>query len=511
MKFIKSLKKFLKNSDNLVTIVFVLGIIIVVNFLSYQIFTRWDLTESNVYSLSEVSEKVASKTDDVAHIKVYFSKGLPSRFIGLRQNVQDILSEYVNYSQGNIKVEFINPEEMKNGQEKLARKGIPPQRIDVVKEDSFQSVKAYLGMEISYGGNSEVIPVIENTGDLEYQVTKALKKVTSDEEYTIGIVNSNGTYQKNNELRSVYQELSKIYDIEEIDLSKNTAIPQNLRSLLIIGPSEEFSEEQLKAIDTYVMQGGSLLVLSNGTEVDIQNMQASVNNTGLNELLQDYGVKINKNLVLDKSCGQVEFSTGSFPFRVNYFLWPKIIKENFNQDKAMVAKLESLVLPWTSSLDILKDSLVTPLVKTSSNSWSQEQNFNLGPEQQPPSKSSLDQKVIAALISGKLESPYSDKNTDSSNVIVVGDSDFINQNFLNYSPANMIFFQNLVDSLSLDTDLINIRSQGVTDRPIKELSNSERSLIKYLNIFGVTVVVIVFGMVRYYVRRKRSYNNKIKW
>ena len=70
----------------------------------------------------------------------------------------------------------------------------------------------------------------------------------------------------------------------------------------------------------------------------------------------------------------------------------------------------------------------------------------------------------------------------------------------------LVFFQNLTDSLSLDGDLIEIRAKGISSRPIKsDLSETQKSLIRYLNVFGVTVLVIGFGLSRYYLRRKSRF------
>ena len=61
---------------------------------------------------------------------------------------------------------------------------------------------------------------------------------------------------------------------------------------------------------------------------------------------------------------------------------------------------------------------------------------------------------------------------------------------------------NAVDYLTLDESLISIRSRGKTDRPLKELSEGLKNVIKFFNIFGISVLVVIFGLVRYYLRKK---------
>jgi ABC-type uncharacterized transport system involved in gliding motility auxiliary subunit len=91
--------------------------------------------------------------------------------------------------------------------------------------------------------------------------------------------------------------------------------------------------------------------------------------------------------------------------------------------------------------------------------------------------------------------------------VVVGDSDFATDMFTGGGADNMLFFQNLVDGLSLDSDLINIRAKTATERPITLPDKKAKETMRYLNIFGVTVVVLVIGMLRYFLRRR---NKKIE-
>jgi ABC-type uncharacterized transport system involved in gliding motility auxiliary subunit len=84
---------------------------------------------------------------------------------------------------------------------------------------------------------------------------------------------------------------------------------------------------------------------------------------------------------------------------------------------------------------------------------------------------------------------------------LVGDSDFLRDS-LSGGSDNLIFFQNLVDSLTLDEGLINIRSKGIASRPLQELSDGSKASIRYLNVFGLTVLALIFGLWRYYSRRK---------
>lgn len=506
-------KKLIKKANLGITVIIIIGILAVANFFSYQIFFRWDLTQNKDYSISKASKNTVGELDDVVNIKAYFSEELPSQYITLRQEVGDILEEYANYSNGKINVEFIDPGDDEDLKSELYMIGIPELQFNVVEKDKFEIAKGYIGIAVEYGGKTEAIPVVQSTQNLEYQITLAIKKVTSAEMATIGFVISNSTADIETEISAAYGELEKLYQIKDVDLSLDENVPFDVNTLIILGPRETFNENQLKAIDAFLMRGGSLLIAADGVNIG-EGLMASANNTGLDGLLENYGVILNNDLVLDTSSAMASFTQGFMAFSTNYPFWPKILPSGFDQDNAAVAKLESLIMPWASSVEILEDKInennkVSYLSVTSKNSWTQQDNFNLNPQQAFSPSQNKGSKVLAASIIGKFTSPYENGSTDSGRLIVVGDSDFIKDSFLRNMPDNLIFFQNLVDSLSLDEDLINIRSKGISERPIKELSDSAKAAVRYLNIFGVTIIVIAFGMLRYYIRKRSRFMDEL--
>ena len=508
MDFKKRIKKWLNNlsrGDILITVVLVLGIIAVVNFLSYQIFFRADLTQNNIYSISSVSRRTAGNLDDIVKIKVYFSENLPNKYANLKQNVVDILKEYKNYSNGKVKIENINPQNLENTERRMRELGIPTIQFNVLENDSYQVVNGYMGISVEYGDNNEAIPVVKNTEDLEYKITTALKKVTQESIPTIGLVSSHGSLSSSQGLQPLYQKLSEVYKVKEIDLSSQE-IGEEVKTLLLAGPTEKFNEEELKKIDKFVMDGGALIAWADGIKMN-QGVIPEKNETNLNELLGGYGLKLNQDVVLDgQSQGRVSFTSGFMSFSTPYPGWVKIKEENFNQENPAVADLESALLPWPSSLEASStpEREVQYLAKSSQYSWAAGESYNYQPSSNLKPTGETKQYNLAVLVSGKLESPFGEESTDSGKVVLLGDSDFINKEFLGQSGENLVLAQNLVDSVTLDSDLIKIRSKEVTDRSIEELSDSGRQTLKYLNIFGVAVLVVIFGILRYYLRKRRK-------
>lgn len=503
--------KFLNNINSTALIAMVIGILIVLNFFSYNIFYRFDLTQNKDYSLSKASKSAAADSKDIINIKAYFSADLPSQFLNLRQEVGDILDEYANYSSGKIKVEFINPPDDQATQQELYLAGIPKLQFNALEKDKFQVINGYLGMLIKYGEKSQAIPVIEDTKDLEYQITSAIKKLTSAKIAKIGFWQGNGAADAEKEVGAAYKKLGEIYDVSVVDYAADKKIADDLDTLIIIGPKEKFNDDELKAIDAFLMGGGSLVIMADGVKVE-QGLTAEKNDLGLNKILESYGVRLNQNLALDVNNGLASFSQGFVSFTVNYPYWPKVVKPGFDQNNPAVSRLEGLILPWASTIDVMsdktKDMAVSYLALTSSQAMAVADNFKLDPQAEI-NDGARGRLNLAVALTGKFSSAFNKPSSKAGRLILVGDSDFIRDNFLQNYPDNLLFFQNVIDGLSLGGDLISIRSKGVTERPLKEISESVKATVRYANIFGLTVIVVLFGIVRYFLRRKTRFEDQI--
>ena len=191
-------------------------------------------------------------------------------------------------------------------------------------------------------------------------------------------------------------------------------------------------------------------------------------------------------------------------YQINYPLWPKILAENFNKDNSIVAGLSSVILPWASSVEVLPGDgrQAEVLIKTTDKAIAQSDAYNLEPQDSLRSGSDTKQYDMAVLLRGKMVSPFGQGETDQGRVVVVGDSDFVKDSFSGPVSDNLLFFQNLVDGLALDGDMIDIRSKGVVERPIKPVSSATKETMRYLNIFSVSILMLIFGFVRYFLRRR---------
>jgi gliding motility-associatede transport system auxiliary component len=520
MKFSK--KQFYKASST-VQILIVLAILIVVNVLSVFINIRFDMTEGKDFSISKTTKNIVKELDDIVVINAYFTKDLPGRLIPLKQQVEDILDEYVNYSQGKINISFIDPAASDELKLEVQSLGIPPVQFSTVEQDKYEVANGYLGLAILYEDGKEIIPVVESIATLEYELTNAIKKVTSDESLTVAFSTGHDELAKDVDFQTVTKYLEKQYSVVEQDLSTGELIDESIKTLIIAQPKLAFTDRDLYIIDQFLMRGGSVLALVDGTSL-AEGLQASKLNTGLENLLAKHGIMVNPDLVLDVSNGMASFTSGYVQFMAPYPFFVKSIGQFMNPDSVLVNRLESVLLPWVSSVELMEEgddtTSVFDLIRTTDSAWNQVDNFNLDPQQQfsIPNESRMQYSLAAAKF-GSFESYFNNKDipgatgeqsedfissTEDSRLIVVGDGDFATDSFLRQNSENLIFLSNLVDGLTQDLDLIMIRSKSITDRPLKDVSFVLRQVIKYINILLPTIIMVIYGFVRMYIRRKES-------
>lgn len=542
-----SLKKVRYGTNYIALIVILAAILGVINVLSYRHFLRADLTENKQYTISESTKKVLTGLDDIVNIKVYFSKKLPPYLTTLTDQVQDLLEEYRTYAKGNLNIEFVDPASDPAMEQRLRFMGIPQVRLNVIERDQAQFTNVYLGMAILYGDNKEVIPAITDTSNFEYDLTSKILRVTSTEVKTIGFLSTPGGPDLNNQLKNIQSILQDHYSPRSIDLKKEEKIPADVAALVVVSP-RELSEREKFLIDQYIMAGGKVLFFIDTIAMDERRLSATPLKSPLADMLEHYGIKVINELVLDRSNANASFQSGLFTISVPYPFWVKIARENFARDLPIVNQLESMVLPWTSPLEILNDKTtgiqVSELFKSTKYSWTQKDFFDLSPKEQyfPPPQE-MKERLLGVALSGKFKSFFAGKKvppkdelkkeeqeqnktkahnatppdgtqkkpsesiiTESpdTKLIVVGNSRFISESFPAEFDGNRIFFLNAIDWFTIGDYLIGIRSRESTDRPLRVISEEAKTVLRFINMFGVSILVGLFGLSRFYIRRRRK-------
>src|SRR5207245_11525918 len=100
--------------------------------------------------------------------------------------------------------------------------------------------------------------------------------------------------------------------------------------------------------------------------------------------------------------------------------------------------------------------------------------------------------------------PDTAKGAPRGRVVVVGAGDFASDRYARNSPENIVFVENAVDWLAQDDALIAIRSKNRAPPPLVFTSAATRRAVKYGNVFGVPLLLVVAGVLRLWRRRQTT-------
>jgi gliding-associated putative ABC transporter substrate-binding component GldG len=512
----------MKRQHLLTRSILIVGIIVLVNIIAMQFFKRIDLTAEKIFTLSDASKNLVKSLDDKFLVKAYFTSDLPPEYANNRRYLKDELDEYRAYSGGNFQYEFIDPSKKEDLEQEAQRYGIPPVQVQVLKQDKLQVQNAYMGLVFLYGDKQERLPVIQSTSNLEYEISSAVKKLTSKELKKIGILSGHGepTLQQMSKFEEI---LSKQYTVTTVDLTGGKAIPADIATLMIIAPDKPFKSWEKFLIDQYLMKGGRIGFLINKVSATLQMQMGRPLNLNLDDLLESYGVRINSDLVRDASCAYVNVQQQAgfmiIQNQVPFYYLPQA--SDFDQTSPIVKDLRSVVFYFTSSIDTsiarTRGLSTHVLVKSSKRSGRQENTFLISAAMQMTPDMFKESGIpLCVTVEGAFPSAFGNKpvladstvrkTLDTTNkitvgklskIIVIGDGDFVQDQYSGGSRDNYLLASNLVDWLADDIGLASIRARDASSKPLEEISENAKGWVKGINLVLPPLIVILFGVIRW--------------
>jgi gliding-associated putative ABC transporter substrate-binding component GldG len=524
-----------------VEIIIVTAIVIILNIFGQYFYTRADLTSDKQYTLAQSSREIVANLPDLVRIKVYISPELPPDIQTEEQKLRDLLDEYRANASNKLIIQYIYPENLPPEElQALQAKGIQevPYRISGSEEMSMG--KLYMGMIVSYVNKDEVLPVVAGRANLEYDITSSILKLISPDMPAIGFLTGHGEPPSSN-YKTLNDDLKELYTVQDVDLRNGQKVPDNVDTILIVQPTETFTQRHKYVLDQFLMRGGKLVVMMNNIKMDQVTGQAQLQVNPLESLLGSYGVKIKSDLVVDLDYNLAVQTGRTFmgmPLSQPYPLFPQVISTGFDPNAAATRGLTSLGFPYASSVELLYDKIsddaeIFELARTSDKSDSHIPPINIDPNREwmpPGGESEFKKQLVAVQITGVFNSAYADQPipafdpdpnvaegtlpqvdtegklaaSQPTSLVVIGNGNFIDDNAMGL-PGNEVFFMNLMETLNIGEKLIDIRSRTITNRPLDpDLTDSVKNGLRFWGYGAVPVIVTLFGVTRFYLKGQRK-------
>lgn len=535
-------------------------IIVLVNLWSARSFFRIDLTEEKRYTIKAPTRALLESLEDVVYVEVFLEGDMNAEFRRLRNAIRETLEEFRIYSGNKVQYKFTDPASALSDKAKnefiqsLVSKGI--QLLPVYETRNGERVEKVLvpGAVVAYGGNESGVMLFhdnisrgsqevlnQSIESAEYELARAIQRLSVSDRKRVGIVKGHGEADSI-VTASFRTALATQYDVVNVALEPESLAGCDL--VVIVKPVKAFSESDKFHLDQFVMNGGKLLMF-------VDQMHASMDSasrddylaipyeTGLQDQLFKYGVRVNYDLIQDRFAAPypvVTSDAGGKP-QIMQMEWPFFPLLYMHADHVITRNSDAAITKFISSVDTVKAVGVhkVPLlfssqasrkvgapVRVSINDLRQNVNpesFNEGPI------------PVAWLLEGTFTSLYKNRFLPESvvaaefrdqsvptSMIIVGDGEFVCNDvnprngrpqqlgldpFSGRTYANEEIAINMVTYLLDGEGLITARNKNVIIRPLdKERVKEERTLWQFVNIGLPLVLVIAFGMVRGWLRKK---------
>lgn len=500
------MKKRIMTFSKKAIVVATLIILVIVNILISQISLRLDLSKGKAYTLSSSTKKIIKQLDNPLTINFFVSSDLPTRILPVKNQVLDLLGEYKKASNGKITLKVVDPKQDSKVKEKAQELGIVELQFSEMEKDKYAVTTGYFGIALSSLDKKEVLPQISELESLEYDITALIYRLTRKDIVKIGIIGQTDAVsmdmqspQMRSPISVLKQVLSQQFVLEDINVSSDSAkaeISENYKSILVFDNNQkEYSDQEINAIKEYLKGSGKAVFFADGVWIQLETMETAPAKHNLSSIFKNYGLRLNNNLVLSKNAELVNFGNQQVSFFMPYAFWVKT--NNFSETNSYVSNISELTYPWSSSISLLKNENVkkASLVKTSKNSWIQEKDFILNPQEIPqPKEKDINEFIISA----------QSENKNKGKIVLISSSKFIFDNYLSRSTDNIDFVLNILNDLASGGALSGIRKRVVSFYPLPEMQDKSKDIFKYANIIFLPGLFAVYGLFRLVKRGKKK-------
>lgn len=519
------------NQSKTITTGLIIVNLLLLNWLSYAFYTRFDLSGSGRYRLTSASKNIIQELPEKVLIEAFFSQDVPEVYIQPVKYLRDFLTEYASASDGKIDLLFLNPDDDKKIQARAQTLGIRPMPIGAVDQKKREVSSVYFSLAISYEDKTEVIPdILRDNQLLEYNLTSRIFKMAHPGERKIGFLAGRTNFtleQSQNPFESVSllnRSAETFYGAIVPVNADAESIPSEV-SVLIVAGVQELSEFEKYRIDQFLLSGGSLIIAQSGVNINFQNGQITPISPDLLAFFGNYGIQIQPNLLEDAG-SYVPLRQRANIFQmleIPYPLWIKAEEDRMSAKSSIVLNLKSAVFPWASSIHIDPNSMengeVEALASTTPKARIQPQ-LTIDPnmakmsveDNSPEGRQSFE---LAYYLEGEFKSFFNEReiSTISPNflprsirpgkIVALPTPYFLADRTMQESQGlNLQMFLAAVDILNGLEELVVARSRTITNPALGAVEPWMKKAITIINFLLPLALIAGYGGVKFLARKK---------
>lgn len=558
--------------------------------LEYKLTTTIEKLNNKISTLASLPEKVKVRLIMSSAVKkigpVIGIEELPA----LPDQIQAAVATLNAANYGQLTYAYEDPDTDEKIDAAIQKHNIRVLQWPDIAEQNIAAGRGAIGLSVEYGGESAYIQLLNVMRipifgtRYELMDMESLEEVINENVETliginedIGYLADHGTLklggpammmqpQDNEALRNFQTLINENYSLKQIRL-KEDPLPESLGCLIIAQPTEPFTDYELFQIDQALMRGTNLAIFTDAfNEIPPPPQQGFSFNmgptykpldTGLEDLLAHYGVKVKPSFVLDKNSFRQTLPAQAGGGERPIYFAPLIKNENIANDLDFLKNIKGLIAlnisPLAIDKELLEKNQITAheLIASSDEAWEMTGQINLNPMfiEPPQETDKFKRYPLAYLLEGKFPSYFTGKeipvketeNPDESatdmetpdepeikesdlpeidagetfvstgkpgKICLIGSSAVLKDNLLDEEgrSPNAAFILNLIDSLNGREDIAAMRSKTQEFNPLEETKVTTKTGIKLFNIVGLPAIVVLFGIFTWWRRSLRRKN-----
>lgn len=569
-----------KKARDIIELLISIAVVIVIGIIAQFISLRADLTTEKRYTLTDATKEMVGNLEDGIYVKVYLEGDLPAELLRLRNATRELLEELKAHSPAAIDYEFIDPSaspDVETREEiyaQLEKEGLRYSSMQTMDGGTAKEHIFFPGAIITYRNKTAPVQLLKtrmripdanmvnrSINNLEYEFSLAMRQLMRKEKASIAFLQGHGEAGEL-QLADITAALEEQYLVEAVEINGQLNAlsfkPEQSRyrlnrydMLIVADPDSAFSEKDQLILDQFIMNGGKVIWCVDAMNPRLDSLRTNQKSiatplrTGLDRMLFTYGVRLNKNIVLDRSCAFIEIFTTPFGNqrkleRKPWYFEPVIIPRSKHP---IATNIDPIHTKFISSMDLIDVDSVRRTVLLSTSPFSRVRNnpvdisLNVVDLEEAYWNNPEPNMPVAVLLEGKFTSAFADRfkpfneqvvktemgfrsSSRTNSMLVISDGDLIqnrvdpqrgNYYMLGYDRyarqkiyGNREFLINAVDYLLDDKSLISVRSRNIVLRKLNEKRIvDEEQKWKVLNMALPIVIVLLFGGAMWTYRKRR--------
>lgn len=556
-----------------------LGIVAVVLYIGSFLRLRADLTSEQRYTLTPATRAMVEELPDIVYVKVYLTGDLPADLQRLSQATKDLLDEMRAFQPDKIQYSFIDPnastdeKTRKEIYDQLQQQGLTYSSIRLQQAGAFSERIIFPGALVTYREKTVPVQLLKtqlrapdadivnrSLNNLEYEFASAFRQATTLKKPRIAFLEGQGELS-GMQIADITNLLKEQYDVSTVRIDekldalsiRSEAMKyrvNNYDALIIAKPDSAFSSRDRYVIDQFIMNGGKVLWLIDAMNANLDSLRtnqvsmARPYGLDLDDQLFAYGVRLNKDLLLDRNCAPIEIYTQPYgnQRKLERFPWyfePVVLPTSGHP---IVSNLDPIHFRFVGSIDTIAADSIKKTILLSTSAYTRmlrnPVRVSLGVVEADMGfdRTTTPYLPVAVLLEGKFNSAFVDllpkEFTDDPTVgyrengsrtaqIVISDGNVIENRI---DPNKGMFYMlgfdryantkiygnrelliNCMNYLLDDKALISIRSRAIALRQLDpQRITAERSFWQTIAVAFPIVISILAGIAYHIYRRRRS-------